>query len=316
MHSQEKSIAHIADDEYFIADTDATSYYPFLILNAGLTPENLGKDFLYIYDRVLRERVAAKRAKNNVVAECLKIVLNGSFGKLGSKWSIMYAPNLLIQVTVTGQLSILMLAERFELNGIEVTSINTDGIVVKCLRSKEALFKNLVKQWESDTGFGTEEIRYKATYSKDINNYLAIYEIPEKGEHVKTKGLYSKTNPKKNAVNEICVEAVKAYLIHGTSISSTVSVCRDITKFTTMRRVKGGAVKGDHYLGTICRWYYAIGETGEIVAAKNGNKVARSEGAKPLMDLPEQFPDDVDFQWYIDECYRILEDIGHTPKAL
>jgi len=222
LHSQEKSIAHIADENYFIADTDATSYYPRLILNCGLYPENLGRDFIIIYDGILTKRVAAKEAGDVITAECLKIVANGTFGKLGSMWSIMYAPNLMLQVTITGQLSILMLAERFELNGIEVTSINTDGIVVKCHRSKESLFKNIVATWEKDTGFGTEEIRYKATYSKDINNYIAVYETPQKGKVFKTKGAYGDTAPKKNAVNEICVDAIKAFLDKGVSPVTTI----------------------------------------------------------------------------------------------
>ena len=49
LHSNEKSTCHVADDNYFIADTDVTSYYPTLILNAGIAPTNLGQDFLKVY---------------------------------------------------------------------------------------------------------------------------------------------------------------------------------------------------------------------------------------------------------------------------
>ena len=38
-----------------------------------------------------------------------KIQINGSFGKLGSKYSLLYAPDLLLQTTITGQLALLML---------------------------------------------------------------------------------------------------------------------------------------------------------------------------------------------------------------
>ena len=311
LHSQEKSIAHVADNQYFIADTDATSYYPRLILNAGLTPPNLGHEFLLVYDAIITERVKAKFAGDNVVAECLKIVGNGSFGKLFSKWSVLFAPNLGMQVTITGQLSILMLAEAFELQGIEVISINTDGIVVKCLRTRQADFDHIVSQWRDRTGFGTEEIRYKAVYSKDINNYIAIYEQPQKGELFKTKGLYSKTNSKKNCVNEICVTAIKEYMSLGTPFEQTIRNCTDISMFTTMREVRGGGVKGDTYLGKIVRWYYAENEEGVIISALSGNKVARSEGGKPCMDLPKEFPSDVNHNWYIDECNNIMKNIGY-----
>lgn len=333
LHSQEKSIAHISDEDYVVIDTDATSYYPYLILNAGIAPQNLGKDFLVVYSKIVAERVQAKHAGNNIVAECLKIVVNGTFGKLGSKWSIVYAPNLLVQVTLTGQLSILMLAERFELSGIEVTSVNTDGIVVRCPRKLEAVFKQIVEQWEKDTGFGTEETRYKATYSRDINNYIAVYETPQKGEIFKTKGAFAKTSSKKNAVCEICIDAVKEFMATGKPLIQTITECKDIRRFTSMRRVKGGGIrvtpsdyemiklpsgdmvrggaKSGEYLGKIIRWYYAIGEESEIISGFSGNKVALTDGAKPCMVLPDVFPDDIDYTRYEADATKILQSIGY-----
>ena len=311
LHSTESSVCHVADENYFIADTDVTSYYPTLILNAGIAPANLGRDFLRVYNNIVKERIAAKHAGNNVVADCLKIVVNGTFGKLGSKYSIMYAPNLMIQVTITGQLALLMLIEAFELHGIEVIQANTDGIVVKCLRSKEALFNSIVKGWEQHTGFATEEVRYKGLYSRDVNNYFAVYEKPQKKKQFKLKGVYSETNPKKNAVNEICIDAATSFMATGADITTTIKTCHNLRKFTTMRRVKGGGVKDGKYLGKIVRWYYSTEAQGEIISASSGNKVAKSDNGKPCMDLPEEFPADVNHQWYIDETYKILEEIGY-----
>lgn len=314
LHSQEKSVAWVADENYFIADTDADSYYPKLILNAGLMPENLGRDFLLVYNGIVVERLTAKKAKQVIIAECLKIVVNGTFGKLGSMWSIVYAPNLMIQVTITGQLSILMLVERFELAGIRVISVNTDGIVVRCLRSMEAMFNKIVDDWRNETGFTTEEIRYRATYSRDINNYIAVYETPQKGTLFKCKGAYGPTAPKKNATHEICVDAMKAFIEHGTAPATTIYGCKDITRFTCMQTVAGGAVhmQSRQFLGKLIRWYYATGEQTEIIYAKSGNKVSNTSGAKPLMDLPESFPDDVDYEWYVDKTYAMLAKIGYN----
>ncbi|MDD5323650.1 MAG: hypothetical protein PHD43_24225, partial [Methylococcales bacterium] len=212
-----------------------------------------------------------------------------------------------------------------ELAGIEVTSINTDGIVVKALRTKEAEFNAIVKQWEKDTGFITEEIRYKATYSRDINNYIAVYETPQKGKQFKLKGAYGLTSPKKNAITEICVEAVKEFIAAGKPLMSTITECRDMTKFTSMRAVSGGAVKGDPvepgkpvtsgiFLGKLIRWYYSNQVQGDIIYAKTGNKVALTEGARPCMDLPEQFPDDIDYHKYEAMATRILYDIGYLKE--
>ena len=316
LHSSEKSAGYVANADYFIADTDATSYYPRLIVNAGLVPVNLGQDFLIVYKSILDTRVAAKRAGDTVVAECLKIVANGTFGKLGSKYSLMYAPDLMLQVTMTGQLSLLMLIETFELAGIQVLSANTDGIVTRCLRSQEAQFHAIVLQWEQATGFGTEEIRYKAIYSRDVNNYIAVYEQPQKGKLFKGKGVYAPTSSKKNAVTEICVTAATELMLNHTPLITTIKSCTQLSQFTCMRRVNGGAVKDGVYLGKIIRWYYSTSEQGEIIYAKSGNKVPRSEGGKPCMDLPQEFPQDIDYEWYVREANGILEDIGYSHKTV
>lgn len=316
LHSQESRIAHVADEEYFIADTDAASYYPRLILNAGLTPKNLGQDFLIVYNGIVITRLKGKELGDIVTAESLKIVINGAFGKLNSMYSIMFAPDLMLQVTITGQLSLLMLVERFELAGIQVTSANTDGIVVKCKRSMESVFKDIVKQWQKETGFDTEEVRYKGTYNKDVNNYIIEYEKAQKGEKFKLKGLYSKTNSKKNAVNEICILALKNYMDTGKPVEETIRECTQISMFTTMRFANGGAVKDDKYLGSIVRWYYSTETQGEIINAKTGNRVARTEGAVPLMDLPDEIPNDLDYDWYINEAYSIIEKIEYRRPAL
>ena len=73
-----------------------------------------------------------------------------------------------------------------------------------------------------------------------------------------------------------------------------------------------GIVEYGEYLGKVIRWYYSSEQRGrsEIVYANNGNKVPRSEGAKPIMDLPDSFPTDIDYQWYIDETLAILKQIA------
>lgn len=373
LHSSESTVAHHSGAHYTLVDKDVTSYYPFIILNLGLYPRHLDSAFLEVYRGIVNRRIAAKERGDKVIADSLKITINGSFGKLGSKYSILYSPDLLIQVTVTGQLSLLMLIERLELAGIHVVSANTDGIVIKCPNNGKHVMDAIVAQWESDTGFKTEGTIYKSLYSRDVNNYIAVKE----NGTTKCKGAYS--NPwasknggterlHKNPTSTICVEAVEALLTKGVPIEKTIRGCQDITKFVSVRTVKGGAVKvwsrlppPDHsrkegllqlagfyefsnggwlmagesdravkslesaykiacdllskpgrteYLGKSIRWYYATGVEGEIVYASNGNKVPRSEGAKPMLDIPAEFPNDIDYQWYENESNKILKEIG------
>jgi hypothetical protein len=315
LHSSEQCTAHRADDHTIIVDRDVTSYYPAIILNLGLYPHHLSTNFLRVYQQLVNKRLDAKRSGNKVVADSLKITINGSFGKLGSKWSVLYSPDLLIQVTVTGQLSLLMLIERLEIRGINVVSANTDGIVIKCPKVRHAEMEAVIKQWEIDTAFETEETTYTAVYSRDVNNYIAV----KPDGKVKTKGAYaSPEKPSdqlhKNPTNQICVDAVIALLTKGAPLHRTIRGCTDIRKFVSVRTVKGGAVKDGTFLGKSIRWYYKAGEEGEIVYADSGNKVPRSEGAVPLMDLPKVFPQDIDYDWYEREANRMLEDIGYACK--
>ena len=306
LHSSEQSTAHHADEHTILVDRDVASYYPAIILRTGLAPKHMGNAFTKVYGSIVARRLAAKHAGDKVTADALKITINGSFGKFGSKWSKLYSPDLLIQTTITGQLALLMLIEALESEGIAVVSANTDGVVIKCPVARAAMMEFVVWEWEQATGFETEATRYRAIYSRDVNNYLAI----KPDGSWKAKGAYAPAGLQKNPTNEICTAAVVKFLIDGTPVEDTIRACTDIRKFVTIRQVKGGAVKGEQFLGKAVRWYYAAGATGTINYKVNGYTVARSQGAKPLMDLPAEFPADVDFDWYIREARTILTDIG------
>lgn len=306
IHSCEKSVFYQADDEHNLYDRDVTSYYPNIILSQRLMPTHLGPDFLSVYKTIVERRIKAKREKDKVTDAALKITINGSFGKFGSKWSVLYGPNLMVQTTVTGQLALLMLIEQLENHGIKIVSANTDGIVINCHWAKRSEMLTVIGDWEQRTNFQTEETEYSALYSRDINNYIAI----KPDGSYKVKGAYADASLQKTPSSQICVRAVVDWLQFGLPIEDTVRSCRDICQFVTVRQVTGGAVKGDRYLGKAVRWYYAHGQSGTITYKKNGNKVPRTDGAKPVMELPDCFPSDIDHQWYISEAYSILGDIG------
>jgi hypothetical protein len=312
LHSSETRVVHIADEDHVLLDRDVASYYPNIILRCGLAPAQMGNDFLEVYRSIVERRLAAKTAGDTVTADVLKICVNGSFGKLGSRYSALYAPDLLIQVTITGQLALLMLIEELESNGIPVVSANTDGIVIKCPIEKHALAEYLIWDWELATGFTTEEARYTALYSRDVNNYIAV----KSDGKAKLKGAYAGGGLAKNPGSQICVDAAIAFLKHGTPIEQTVRGCQDIRRFVTVRQVKGGAVKDGTYLGRAVRWYYAIGETGTINYKDNGNTVAKSTGGRPCQVLPETFPTDIDIAWYLREATDMLTDLGVKVQSI
>lgn len=355
LHSSEKSRFHVAGENYILVDRDVASYYPAIIINQNLHPKQMGFAFQKVYRRIVERRLKAKdeaklakdeikalekalKGSNSnggpslmeerlaelkaiakeatVTADSLKITINGSFGKFGSKWSALYAPQLLIQTTITGQLSLLMLIERLERAGIEVVSANTDGIVIKCHRDDVGIMDRVIKGWEDDTAFETEATEYEALYSRDVNNYIAV----KPDGSAKRKGVFGPGTIDKNPQNQICADAVVEFLTKKTPLHKTIRECRDITKFVTVRTVAGGAIKGRTYLGKAIRWYYSNEVEGIITYSKptakgTYKKVGRTEGARPLMELPDEFPTDIDYQFYVREARSILEDIGYQ-KAL
>jgi hypothetical protein len=334
LHSMEHGRAYIAGNGWTISDHDATSFYPITILNNGYYPKQMGPKFLEVYGAIVYERIddkgnlkyceeMAEQAQAAMYAEyhtywdewrkyfkteesSLKIVINGSFGKFGSKYSILFSPDLLIQTTITGQLSLLMLIESLEQAGISVVSANTDGIVVLCPPGMQFIRDEVIKAWEVQTRYTTEQTDYVALYSRDVNNYLAV----KPNGKVKRKGVFAEPTLQKSPNNTICVEAVVQYLTTGKPMADTITGCTDVRQFLTIRGVKGGAVKGDILLGKAVRWYYALNEYGTINYKTNGNRVPRSEGARPLMELPDTLPGDIDYNWYIREANAILTEIG------
>ena len=311
LHSTEQSSAYIADENTVIIDRDVVSYYPSIILREGIAPEHMADSFLHIYRSILNRRLKAKKTGDKVSADALKIVVNSSFGKFGSKWSKLYSPNSMIQTTLIGQLALLMLIESLELEGVSVISANTDGVVIKHTPVQTTLVTFVIWMWETQTGFETEESKYRALYCRDVNNYICI----KTDGSVKRKGAFAFGGLQKNPTNEICIDAVTEFLRSGIPIEETIDSCKDIRKFVTLRRVNNGAIKDGVVLGRAIRWYYANGVEGVIHDKINNYTIPRTEGAKPLMDLPVEFPNDVNLDWYKTEAYSMLEQIGSTEKV-
>lgn len=309
LHSSEESVRYVSGDE-MIVDVDATSFYPATILNNSLYPAHIGPEFLVVYRSIVERRIQAKRDKDNDVAASLKIVILSSFGKFGSKWSKLYSPTLMIQTTLTGQLSLLMCIEDLDIHGIEVVSANTDGITVKFPKEKENVFKEVIKNWEMKTAYNMEFVEFSSCNFQHVNSYIHLL----KNGEVKRKGPLGELELDKNPTNEICVEAVINLLTKGVPVEQTIRNSKDVTGFVSIRNVKGGAIHDNVPLGRVARWIYSKDSRGPITYKTNGNKVAKTDGCRPLMDLPETFPADIDYDWYIREAHSILNDIGYYKE--
>lgn len=308
LHSCEKSRTVRAGADSILADFDVASYYPSIILQQRMAPENMVDDFLPVYESIVDRRLEAKRSGDKVTADTLKIVVNGSFGKLGSKYSNLYAPNLMIQTTITGQLCLLMLIERMEAVGAKVVSANTDGVVVFAPKSLEPEIEQVTFDWQLDTSYELERTDYRSLHSRDVNNYIAV----KPDGSTKAKGVFAGAGLSKNPDFPIVAEALAAHLSGKADFKDVIRQSDDIGKFVTVRKVTGGATWRGEMLGKAVRFYYStdVAQDECISYAKNSNKVPKSDGAKPLMDMPDTMPGDVDRERYVGMAMMVLKGVG------
>lgn len=309
LHSRESRVVQRADAGHELSDHDVASYYPRMIQVLGIEPPQLAGVFLPTFNGWVSRRLAAKAAGDTVTAQVYKILCNGTFGKLGSRWSVMYHPESMVRVTLTGQLALLMLIERLELAGIAVVQANTDGIVIRCPLGMRDTREAILQGWARDTGFDTEGTPYAALWSRDVNNYVAV----KPDGKVKTKGAYATDGLAKNPNALVSTDAVIAFVARDVPVEQTVGACNDIRRFVVTRKVKGGAVWKGEPVGRNIRWYQSTAQSGAITYAESGRTVPESEGAQPCLILPDSMPADVDRQWYVRRAASILRDIGHTP---
>ena len=354
LHSTESCQGIVCGPDEELIDIDGTSFYPYWILKCGLFPPNMGDDFQKVYKNFYDLRVAAKKRGDKSIAQTYKIILNGAYGKLGSWFSVLYAPNLMIQVTLTGQLALLMMIESMELAGIPVVSANTDGIVTRCHKDQRATLDAVVAEWIGRIGMEVEYTHYRALFSRDVNSYVAV----KTDGKVKTKGALARSDTQHSPSNEIVKQAVIDYVSKGVPIAETIIKCRDVRQFVTVMKVTGGGempveqkwvddwvealprhwVRQAHidagndylkspvkrvsrpapvhvttkaqYLGKTVRWIRSIKSNKAIQRVGNGNKVAGSDNAWPLMELPDSLPDHIDYAFYIKEAHDMLISIG------
>lgn len=359
IHSTEAGRATHSDDDFILIDSDVASQYPAAILMLGLYPPALGPDFLIAYRAIRDERILAKKRGKEIqdelkgvndpdrkkaleqeLLECQvkdkggKIQLNGVYGKLGSRYSILYAPHLLLSVTLTCQLAILMLVERVLAGGIGVVSGNTDGVLFRCPREyyagivkdrlNDCKLAEICNQWELETGFDLEFGEYRSIYNWSVNSY---YAIKMNGGHKRKGPIGNPWNKDKSDFDQvrgqlmknpqmtICTDAVLAKIKHGTSIEDTIRSSRDIREFVTVIKAGKGATWRGGYLGKTVRYYWGIG--GEPIydavpheTTGTYKKVAGTDGAIECMNLPDEFPSDIDYAMYIEEAESILKNVG------
>lgn len=319
IHSQEKRQTIIPNDDQLLVELDVAAMYPSIIIEQEVYPKHIGPAFLNHYSQIRDDRFYAKKGKRDpkisdriremleTQDEGFKIVLNGAYGKLSSIYSFLYYPEGLIQTTITGQLSMLMLIEMVTEVGGRVVSANTDGIFVLV---DKALYNDVMGAaglWELMTTYSLEPVHYTAMHSRSVNNYFAFTSDGK----TKAKGEYAPLDLNTNPNNQVRVDAAINHLKHGQCIEQFIDECNDPTQFVKVITVKDGAKYNGDHIGKVVRFYHSLNPLDECIRrVNNDHKVPTSDDCRPLMNLMDFDINDVDKEWYVQQAYATLKHVG------
>lgn len=243
LHTEDNPGVYTPKDNTILIDADVASYYPAIIVQLGVKPAHMSDSYISIVSEVRTERMIAKQKGDKSTADILKIVINsGTFGKLGFKNSMMFDLQAMYTVTINGQLFLLMLAEKFYMNNIQLISANTDGIICEVPNDKLDKYYEICNQWEEELGYDLEYTKYSKYVRTNVNHYLAITtngKIKQKGE------FFTGTDISKSYNAPVIAKAVNEYFVKGTPIDSFIKNHTDIYDFCMAQKV--GSQFNIHY---------------------------------------------------------------------
>lgn len=328
--------SNITDDSYIYVHWDISSFYPSIMDVYRIAPAHLDEAvFVKLVNWIKTTRVSAKHSKEDfidgipkeILAQVLKIVINSIYGKFGFEKGDLYDRMATLRVTINGQLMIMMLCEELELNGIEVISANTDGIVVKLYKSKKETFDNIAEKWKSLTKLEADSEEYKLYINRDINNYIC-QEINGK---ISFKGAL---NPHmyldsldKGYDMPIVAEAVYQFFVNDVPVLQTLYNATNILDFCKTQNVnKSFKVMFSNNDGVkeIQRntRFYVANNGGNIYKQDiNCKRTGLCEGNSVIvlntLDDKPIYQRDICYQYYYNECYKIIDPIllGISPNT-
>lgn len=258
--SIESSIVQ-SDEHNIIIDQDVASYYPNLAIKNRVYPEHLSESFCDIYEDVYNQRKQLKKEGKDTEQQMMKLALNGTYGASNDQYSPFYDPVFTMKITINGQLSLCMLAEKLlTVEGLNMIQINTDGLTFKVPKKYQSLTDEICREWELKTQLELEGVEYNRMFIRDVNNYIS-----EKFDgSLKNKGAYEwKDLPlHKNQSALVIRMAAENYLTKGVDVESFIR--NHDNKFDFMLRSKvprSSKLVGvdefmiDQPLQNICRYY-------------------------------------------------------------
>jgi hypothetical protein len=321
LHASVENESFKADDEWMIYDVDVTSLYPSLAIENGYYPEHLTEKFVEVYRGLREERL--KHKKGSAENAMLKLALNGVYGASNDPYSPFFDPLFTMRVTISGQLSLAMLAEwLLGVPRLKIIQCNTDGITLWMPRTSKHIADNVCRYWERVTKLSLEYVEFDYMVIADVNSYLAR----KLDGTVKRKGRYEYDLEWHKDPSAIVVQKVaEKVLLEGAPVMETLQNWSDFFDFMLRLRATGNTKlvldtgSQDEPLDKTVR-YYVSTEGGGLFKimpplAKEPDKWRRigvQSGWKvtPCNDLREFNPlPPIDYRWYANEVSKLVDGV-------
>jgi hypothetical protein len=334
LHTENSPKIFEADDDNIIVDWDVSSYYPAIIINNERYPHHLGKEFLAGYKQMFEKRLelkplAKKDKRIKGIVGALKLAVNSVYGKSSDMQNWIYDRQLTMFTTLTGELSLLMLIEQYELNGIKVISANTDGVTIRIRKDLVNKMHEINKWWSDITQYELERTDYQKIIFSTVNDYLAIKtdgDVKKKGDFLTDFELH------KNKSARVCAIALEQYFVNDVPIEDTIRSHTNIYDFCLRQK----ASKDFHYEGInkrtgektiynkLIRYYVSkIGE--KLLKVKNEDcdtnaaDISQVEAGEWVMHVcnflsPNHPLNNINYDYYIERANRIVHKIQTEGK--
>lgn len=241
LHSVNKPEGFEPEEGFILADSDATSLYPTILIEHNLYPAHLGPKFLEVYRKIKEERVAAKRAKEKLKDATLKLSINGLSGNLQSDYSWCCDYNVAYTMRINGQLMMMMLLEILDEEDCKICQTNTDGVLYIMKLDQEEHLKQRFAEWSKITKIGLETEYFERFYQSAINDYVGVmkgWSETHDPSLIKRKGAFLESlSLGKGMAPRIIAHAVNKELVEGIPCEETIKNCQDIKMFLTYQKV-------------------------------------------------------------------------------
>lgn len=305
--------------------------YPSLLINYQCIPPHLGTEFLDIYSQIRTDRLIAKKNKDKIKNETYKLALNGLTGNLQNEFSWVYSPEAVLKIRINGQLLLLMLTEKIINAGGKIKQLNTDGILYLFDSQRLDELNQILKDWENLTKLTLETEEFECFYQYAINDYVAAlkgYFKTKDPKLIKKKGMFiDEVILGKGMQPMIIPYALNKYLIDKIPVEKTIKECIDLHKFITYQKVnKKFNVEYNNELISRINRYYVSTKGYYLYKCKvdsNGKRsgfinMLKGKGVKIVNDLTtiNTFPNDIDYQYYIKECKKIINEFERVQLTL